>query len=84
MGVTDDDEAAVAMWELVNGFKEKAGLHGDSNVDFYVRDNGDATAAVNNARLNFTLQGYAWRGVDAYQGFTVAGGSSPNSAVAYN
>lgn len=84
MGVTDDNEAAVAMWQLVNGLNGKANLKGDSNVDFYVRDNGDATAAVNNDRLNFVLKDYAFRGGDASQGFAVAGGTSSNSAVAYN
>ena len=83
-GVTDDNEAAVAMWQLVNGLNGKANLKGDSNVDFYVRDNGDATAAVNNTRLNYVLGGYAYRGGDPSQGFAVAGGTSSNSAVAYN
>lgn len=83
-GVTDDNEAAVAMWQLVNGLNGKANLKGDSNVDFYVRNNGDATAAVNNTRLNYVLGGYAYRGGDPSQGFAVAGGTSSNSAVAYN
>jgi len=30
------------------------------------------------------LQGYAFRGGNASQGFAVAGGTSSNSAVAYN
>lgn len=58
MGVTDDNEAAVAMWQLVNGLNDKANLKGDANVDFYVRNNGDETAAVNNERLSFVLGGY--------------------------
>lgn len=84
MGVTDDNDAAVAMWQLVNGLNGKANLKGDSNVDFYVRNNGDDTAAVNNERLNYVLGGYAYRGGDPSQGFAVAGGTSSNSAVAYN
>ncbi len=58
MGVSDDNEAAVAMWQLVNGLNGKANLRGDANVDFYVRNNEEGPAAVNNERLNFVLGGY--------------------------
>ena len=75
---------ALANLGLPNLFSQKANLNGDANVDFYVRNNGSATAAVNNDRLNYVLGGYAYKGGDASQGFAVAGGSSPNSAVAYN
>ena len=61
-----------------------AKLNGDANVDFYVRNNGNTTAAVNNERLNFVLGNYASKGGDANQEFAVAGGNSANSAVAFN
>lgn len=79
-----DVNSAVPVSLLNSELQNKANLNGDSNVDFYVRNNGDDTAAVNNDRLNFVLKGYAFRGGDASQGFAVAGGTSSNSAVAYS
>lgn len=79
-----DSNAAVPVSLLNAGLDKKANLNGDSNSTFYVSNSGNATAAVNNDRLNFVLGVYAYRGGDAGQGFAVAGGSSPNSAVAYN
>lgn len=79
-----DNNSAVPVSLLASELQEKANLHGDSTVDFYVRNNGNTTAAVNNDRLNYVLGGYAYRGGDPSQGFAVAGGTSSNSAVAYN
>lgn len=53
-----DVNSAVPVSLLDSGLQKKANLNGDSNVDFYVRDNGDATAAVNNERMNFVLRNY--------------------------
>lgn len=79
-----DSNAAVPVSLLNAGLDKKANLNGDSNSTFYTSNSGNATAAVNNDRLNFVLGGYAYRGGDAAQGFAVSGGSSANSAVAYN
>lgn len=79
-----DVNSAVPVSLLNIELQEKANLNGDANVDFYVRNNGNTSAAVNNERLDFVLGNYAYKGGDASQGFAVAGGSSANSAVAFN
>ncbi|MCU8587614.1 phage tail protein [Erwinia pyrifoliae] len=84
LSVPGDNNAAVPVSLLNAGLDKKANLAGDSNIAFYISNSGNATAAVNNDRLNFVLGGYAYRGGDAAQGFAVSGGVSANSAVAYN
>ncbi|CAI1755727.1 hypothetical protein [Serratia proteamaculans] len=79
-----ESRSNLQIYSKVESDNKFANINGNQNFDFYVRDNGDATAAVNNARLNSTLQGYAWRGGDASRGFAVSGGTEPNSAVAFN
>ncbi|MFV9669886.1 phage tail protein [Pantoea sp. KXB25] len=64
-------------------FDNYAKLNGDSNKNFYVRNNGDGAAAVNNDRLSFVLGGFAYKGGDAGQHFSVSGGTGANSAVAF-
>ena len=78
-----DNNAAVPVSLLNDGLSKKAALNGSAQVDFYVRNNGETSAAVNNERLSFVLGGYAYKGGDAGQGFAVAGGTAANSAVAY-
>lgn len=81
---SEESRANLQIYSKLESDSKFSNINGNQNVDFYVRDSGDATAAVNNARLNSTLQGYAWRGGDASRGFAVSGGTDPNSAVAYN
>lgn len=78
-----DNNAAVPVSLLNDGLSKKANVNGNDQTDFYVRNNGETNAAVSNARLNFVLGGYAYKGGDAGQGFAVAGGTAANSAVAY-
>ena len=82
-GAPGDNNAAVPVWLMNDGLNKKANVNGNDQTDFYVRNNGDTNSAVNNARLNFVLGGYAFKGGDAGQGFAVAGGTAANSAVAY-
>ena len=83
MSAPADSNAAVPVSLLNDGLNKKANLNGNDQTDFYVRNNGETNAAVNNARLNFVLGNYAYKGGDANQGFAVAGGNNTYSAVAY-
>lgn len=56
-------------------------VYGDGNVDFYCRDNGDNTAAVNNQRLDFRLQSKADVAGNQYTPFNVGGATAGTQAV---
>ncbi len=83
MSAPTDGSAAVPVSLLNDGLSKKANVNGNDQTDFYVRNSGETNAAVSNARLNYVLGGYAFKGGDAGQGFVVAGGTGANSAVAY-
>ncbi|WP_276723949.1 phage tail protein [Pantoea septica] len=68
---------------IANQLGQKANISGNSNNNFFVRNSGDPTAAVNNQRLDYMLGNYAYKGGDVNQGLAVAAGTTANSAVAY-
>lgn len=55
--------------------------NGDANVDFYCRNNGDGTAAVNNQRLDFRLQSKAALNGDSNQTFYCRNSGDPTAAA---
>lgn len=56
-------------------------VNGDSNEDFYCRNNGWDTAAVNNQRLNFRLGSKADKNGNQYEGFACTNSGEDNNAV---
>lgn len=54
---SEESRANLQIYSKLESDSKFSNINGNQNVDFYVRDSGDATAAVNNARLNSTLQG---------------------------
>ena len=56
-------------------------VNGDANVDFYCRNNGSPTAAVNNQRLDFRLQSKAGLSGDSNQAFYCSNSGDPTAAA---
>jgi len=77
-----DNDTSIATTQFVT--RDFAKLNGDSNVTFYAQKSDTSTAVVNNQRLADALALKANLAGNATQGFSVAGGTNPNSAVAYN
>lgn len=55
--------------------------NGDANVDFYCRNNGSTTAAVNNQRLDYRLQSKADTAGNEFTPFNVGGATAGTQAV---
>ena len=58
-----------------------ANVYGDGSVAFYCLNSGDATAAVNNQRLDFRLQSKADTSGNEFTPFKVGGATAGNQAV---
>lgn len=76
-----DSNSVVTIGRLNTVANTKANWQGDSNVDFYCRNNGDGTAAVNNQRLDFRLQSKAALNGDSNQTFYCRNSGDPTAAA---
>lgn len=76
-----DSNSVVTIGRLNTVANTKANWQGDSNVDFYCRNNGDGAAAVNNQRLDFRLQSKADTNGNQYTQFNVGGATGGTHAV---
>jgi hypothetical protein len=78
---TTNNNAAVTVGRLNYGLSTKANLSGDSNIDFYCRNSGFDTGAVNNQRLNYMLSSKADTAGNQYTPFNVGGATAATHAV---
>lgn len=75
---------AVPLSQMNTALALKALLNGDTNQQFSAKDATASANVVNLGQMNTALGLKANLGGSASQGFAVAGGNTPNSAVAYN
>lgn len=79
-----DEPGTSVKWSKVSSAADlqlKANLNGDVLIDFFVRNNGEPGAAVNNTRLTFVLRDYALVGGNVNNTFSVKDGTISGHAV---
>lgn len=76
-----DSNSVVTIGRLNTVANTKANWQGDSDVDFFCRNNGYPTGAVNNQRLDFRLQSKAALNGDSNQTFYCRNSGDPTAAA---
>lgn len=76
-----DSNSVVTIGRLNTVANTKANWQGDSDVDFFCRNNGYPTGAVNNQRLDYRLQSKADTNGNQYTQFNVGGATGGTHAV---